>query len=416
MLRDRVIICIGSAWDYDPTSKHQIMKVLARENRILWINYHGSRCPSINRVDLRDSYSALQKVARGIRRVSPSIVQLTPMVIPGAISAPLQWLHQRLLIAQIRRALRIVNPDQSRPVQVWSFAPDVPYLVDAFDEECFIYYCVDEFTEFEGYSADRIRNAERHMLDRADVVITSSESLYETKRVTRPDTLLVRHGVDHDHFASAWRNPKPLPSDLATIPRPIFGYFGLVHHWVDLELLEEIAKLRPLYSFVMIGDCKVDVSRVAKLSNVFLLGRRAYEDLPAYCSAFEGAMMLFTRTSMTRNVNPIKMYEYLAAGLPIISTPLPEAERLTRGITIAETAQDFVTACDKLLAEQEHANPEAISEIVAHETWEAKVEHLSNIIMDHTNPPRRTTSKPKSEVGPWSVPTREPTRTTNILS
>lgn len=408
MLRNRLIICIASSWDYDPTSKHHIMKILSRENQILWINYHGSRRPDFSGTDFHDSYATLRRIAQGIRRVGPSITQVTPMVIPGATAAPLRWLHKRMLIAQIRRAIRAIDPDGTLPVQVWSFAPDVPYLVGAFNEECFVYYCVDEFSQFEGYASDRILAAERELVDNADIVITSSEPLLEAKRHRRPDAVLVRHGVDFDHFSSAWRAPQRPPADLAAIPRPIFGYFGLIHHWVDLDLLAEVARLRPLYSFVLIGECKVNTAKLAGLGNVFFFGRRAYEDLPAYCTAFDGAMMLFMGTPMTRNVNPIKMYEYLAAGVPIVSTPLPEAQRFEGPIKIAETAKGFAEACDGVLATQEDTDPEAISRFVVDQTWEAKVEHLSNLIMAKTNPSAHVASRPVSEIGPWPLPVTAP--------
>jgi glycosyltransferase involved in cell wall biosynthesis len=413
MIQGRLIICIANSWDYDPTSKHQIMKILAEHNTILWINYHGSRRPVVNRSDLKDSYSALRRVARGLRPVSPSIAQLTPMVLPGARNPLLQWLHQRMLIMQIRRAVRALNKDKYKPIQVWSFAPDVPYLVGAFEEECFLYYCVDEYTQFDGFASEHIASSEREQMKRADIVITSSEPLLEAKSAVRPDAQLVRHGVDYDHFAAAWHSSPPRLADLAAIPRPIFGFFGLVHHWVDRALIAEVARRRPLYSFVLIGDCKVDVSELARLDNVFLLGRRAYEDLPAYCASFDAAMLLFTRTAMTRNINPVKMYEYLAAGLPVVSTPLPEARRFAGPIRIAESPGEFAEACDRVSENLGHVDRKAISRLVASETWRAKVEHLSDIVMTGLCPLLQAASKPRSEVGPWTWSVPESVATTH---
>ncbi|MGB2988052.1 MAG: glycosyltransferase [Phycisphaerae bacterium] len=411
MIKDRLIVCIASSWDYDPTSKHQIMRVLSRHNDILWINYHGSRRPEVSRRDLKNICAALGRAACGIRRISPSIVQLTPLVIPGTTNRLLRQLHRHMLIAQIRRAIRSVD-GQGKPIQVWTFAPDVPYLVGAFEEECFLYYCVDDYTQFEGFDADHIAAAENELIDRADIVITASEPLWNTKRERRQSTILVRHGVDYQHFASAWQSSLKPPADLAHVPRPIFGFFGLVHHWVDLTLLGEVARRRPSYSFVLIGDCKVNVSELKRLDNVFLLGRRPYEDLPAYCAAFDAAMLLFARSPMTRNVNPIKMYEYLAAGLPIVSTPLPEAERFDAPILVADTPQHFAEACDQVLATYDRNSREAISRSVRTETWLSKTEHLSRIIMNWLTPPLRIVPAPSAEVVP---PGRKAAETAAIL-
>ena len=407
MIQGRLIVCIASSWDYDPTSKHHIMKILARHNDVLWINYHGTRRPSLGRTDLRDSFSALRRIAAGMQRVAPSIVQLTPMVIPGAKSAPLRRLHRWLLIRSIRRAVQHMTRDSKKPIQLWTFAPDVPYLVGALGEERSVYCCVDEYREFEGFDTERVAIAERELIQRVDVVVTTSEGLHESRSRERSDTVLVRHGVDFDHFASAWRNPKPAPADLAGIPKPIFGYFGLIHHWVDRALLAETARLRPNYSFVLLGDCKVDVSELAALPNVYLLGRKSYESLPAYAAQFDAGLLLFARNKMTKHVNPVKMYEYLAAGLPIVSTPLPEARRFEGPIVIADGAEKFARACDFVL-QRDRRNRPAISECVRKETWFATVERLCEVVTASGSLPAVTPPKSKSKVALLPIPNSEP--------
>jgi len=381
MIEGRLIVCIASSWDYDPTSKHQIMSILSRRNEIVWINYHGTRRPQANAADVWAAKSAIGRFLGGARRVTPSIVQVTPLVIPGAFPAILRRLHQRMLIGQIRRAVRAVDPDGRKPVQLWSFAPDVPYLCGRLNEECSVYYCVDEYSEFEGFDSQKIKTTEEEFMARADLVVTTSQQLYETKRLHIPDTLLVRHGVDFDHFAAAWRSSLPRPDDLAGVPGPIFGFFGLIHHWIDSALLAQVARLRPHYSFVVIGDCRVDVSELARLDNVYLLGRRPYAELPAYCATFDAGLLPFARSAMTRNINPIKMYEYLAAGLPVVSTSLPEARRFEGPITIADTAEDFAEACDGVLAADHSGRREAISATVKDDTWTSRVDLLSEAIM-----------------------------------
>ncbi len=391
MIEGRLIVCIASSWDYDPTSKHQIMKILARRNNILWVNYHGTRRPNASAADVHAAWSAVRRFARGPRQVAPSIVQFTPLVIPGEPRVIPRRLREAMLIRQIRRAIRSIDPEGRKPVQLWSFAPDVPYLCGRLNEECSVYYCVDEYSEFEGFDPDRIRKAERAFMDRADVVVTTSEPLWEAKRKHRPDALLVRHGVDYEHFASAWRTRLPRPDDLAEVTQPILGFFGLIHHWIDCSLIARVARLRPQYSFVLIGDCRIDVSELASLENVHLLGRRPYADLPAYCASFAAGLLPFVRSAMTRNINPIKMYEYLAAGLPVVSTSLPEAARYTGPVTIADTAEDFALVCDNVVAADHPLRRESISAVVSHETWISKTEELSNAII---SAPRRSSYTP----------------------
>jgi len=381
VIRDRLIICIASAWDGDPTSKHHIMKILARHNDVLWVNYHGTRRPTLNRVDVRGALETLGRVMRGVERISDSMWQVTPLVIPGARRTWVDRASQFFLARQIHRAIKTIRRSPQRPVQVWSFAPDVPDLVGCFGEECFVYYCVDAFNEFLGVDADRVTRAETRTLDRADVVFTTSRALQESRSLQRPDAVLMRHGVDFDHFASAWQATPPVPHELRAIPRPVFGFFGLIEHWIDIELLAEVATLRPTYSFVLIGSTRVDVSALRALPNVHLLGRRPYAELPAYAASFDAALMPFTRTSMTRNVNPIKMHEYLAAGLRVVSTSLPEARRYAGRILIADTSHEFAVACDRALSEAEEYPPDFVAQSVMAETWASRVEQLSTVVM-----------------------------------
>jgi glycosyltransferase involved in cell wall biosynthesis len=277
-------------------------------------------------------------------------------------------------------ALRKLDPRGSKPVQVWTFAPDVPYLVGQFHEECFLYYCVDEYSQFDGFDPDRIQEKERELIKRSEVVVTTSEPLWRAKSAQRGDVLLIRHGVDYDHFATAWRSPPARPRELGDLRGPVFGFFGLIHHWVDRILIAEVAKLRPQCSFVLIGDYPADVTSLRRLPNVHLLGRRPYGDLPAYCAAFDAGLLPFMRNAMTRNVNPIKMYEYLAAGLPVVSTTIPEAEAYRGPILFADRPKEFAEACDAVLAADAPGRREAISATVKNETWESKVDYLSEQI------------------------------------
>jgi len=408
VIEGRLIICIASSWDYDPTGKHHIMKRLARRNAVVWVNHHGLRRPRPNRSDARGCIQTLRRVAGGARSIGPSMIQVTPMLLPGAASRVSRAINQFLVTRQIHKAVRSMKNVAARPVQVWSFAPDVPYLCGAFGEECFIYYCVDEHSEFEGVDRDRVSALERETMLGADLVLTTSESLQSAKRGVRPDAVLVRHGVDFDHFSSAWRQRLESPPDVSSIPKPIFGFFGLIQHWVDIQLLARVARLRPDYSFVLIGECRTGIDALRSLPNVHVLGRRHYSSLPAYCAAFDAGLLPFKADALTRHVNPIKMYEYLAAGLPIVSTSLPEARRFVGPIVIADGAEPFAHACDRVIRNQDPEKRMRISGWVENETWDARVEELSELVMRRIEGQHETVSRRKAEVLPWPLPNRNP--------
>ena len=152
MLEGHTILCFASGYDAPPTSKHHVMHLLAEHNTVLWVNYHASRAPTASGSDLRYMAKKLGQVFAGLKTPRPNLHVLTPLVIPLPSSPGARRLNRTLLVSQIRRALRKVG---SGPVQLWSFTPDVPYLLGKFGEEKIVYYCVDDHASFTGYNRSK---------------------------------------------------------------------------------------------------------------------------------------------------------------------------------------------------------------------------------------------------------------------
>jgi glycosyltransferase involved in cell wall biosynthesis len=379
MIKGRNIICVASRWDYDPTSKHQIMKVLARNNHIVWVDYHGSRKPKLNLGDMRAAWSVCKRAARGVLQPREHITQITPLVVPQAKTRLAQSINKALVVSRVERVLKSLP---QRPVQIWSFAPDAWFLAGCFNEERFVYYITDDFKTFEGFDPRWVAQGEKRSIEAADIVVASAQTLFEEYRDGGANgrTHLVRHGVDRAHFASALNGDIEEAPDLESIPRPRFGFFGLIHHWIDIKLIADVARIRPNYQFILLGDRRVDTNILHKLSNVHILGRRPYEELPAYCRGFDVGLMPFTRAELAQHINPIKLREYLAAGLPVVSTPLPEAARYDRDVLMADDAKSFADCCDKALTMNARPLRLARSEAMKAESWDYVVGHLCEIV------------------------------------
>jgi glycosyltransferase involved in cell wall biosynthesis len=239
---------------------------------------------------------------------------------------------------------------------------------------------VDEFSAFSDTNGRHIAELEERLLRKADLVITSAERLRENKAKVNPRTVLVRHGVDFQHFVKACDAGTAIPEDIASLPKPIIGFFGLVADWVDQEAIIATAKAHPEGSVVIIGkvapDC--DVSALKAVPNIHMLGRKTYASLPGYCRAFDVALMPFTVNELTLNANPLKVREYLAAGLPVVSTDIPEVRKV--GLCkMATSTEDFVRKVDECLAEGPGPNRER-AERIFHESWEARVEEIRGFV------------------------------------
>jgi glycosyltransferase involved in cell wall biosynthesis len=263
------------------------------------------------------------------------------------------------------------------------FNPAAGMIAGRLDESQIIYYCVDEYTAFTGASAG-LKQIEDHLFRQADLVVVSAERLFESKKHLNANTHIIRHGTDWQHFRKAIDNKLPTPSDIADLPRPIIGFHGLLADWVDYELIKKVASKFSDCSIVLIGKIAVDAEQKIKVldgvPNIHLLGRKPYADLPAYCKAFDVALNPFAINDLTLAANPLKVREYLAAGVPVVSTDIPEV-RVLSDCLVGKNHDDFIQKVDQALSSS--LSPEEISDAVAHESWEAKVDELRAIIKEH---------------------------------
>lgn len=372
-LRGRDILCFSHDWNGDPLSKTHLMRILSRENRILWVNSIGYRAPTVSKADLRRAFKKLAAVTIALHEVEPNIHVLNPLALPfhGAMA---QGLNRRLLRFQIRRAMRRLG--FTRPMN-WVFNPAAAVVAGTLGEECVIYYCVDEYTAFTGVARESLAGLEQQLLRKSDLVIVSAEQLYESKSPFNRNTFLVRHGVDYRHFRTALDAHVRVPDEIARLPRPVIGFFGLIADWVDVDLMAHVASRFPGGSLVVLGNVTTDVSALRRLPNVHLLGRKPYADLPAYCRGFDVAINPFRINTLTLSANPLKVREYLAAGLPVVSTAIPEVEALGQ-CRIGHDPEEFIREIEAALTDP---GPKVQrSEAMQGESWDARLDTIGGYL------------------------------------
>jgi glycosyltransferase involved in cell wall biosynthesis len=384
LLRGRDILCFSHDWSGDPLSKTHLMRLLARDNRILWINSIGYRTPTASKADVGRALQKLKAAAGPLREVEPNIFVLNPLAIPAYGRPSVRALNRHLLRAQVRRAMRRLR--FRRPIN-WVFNPAAAVIAGALGEETLIYQCVDEYTAFSGVASGSLAELEETLLRRADLVIVSADRLYQSKSAYNPQTVLVRHGVDHDHFRKALDPATKVPDAIANLPRPVIGFFGLIADWVDVDLMARVAERFPGGSLVVLGKATTDVSALEGRPNVHLLGRVPYADLPAYCKGFDVALNPFRISELTLNANPLKVREYLAAGLPVVSTAIPEVEVLGQ-CRIGADDESFLREVQAALADP---GPSLMrSEAIRPESWAARLDeircHLAEVDVARTHP------------------------------
>ncbi len=263
----------------------------------------------------------------------------------------------------------------------WFYSASFVPLLDQFQFESIVYDCMDELTLFKGAPSELLVQ-EKFLIANADIIFTGGKSLYESKKQLHNNVYCFPSSVDQQHFAKAL-NGVSVPDDIAGIPQPIVGYYGVIDERIDLDLLNQTALLNPEVSFVMIGPlAKISESDLPKPGNIHYLGMRSYEVLPNYLKAFAVAMMPFALNDATKFISPTKTLEYMSAGKPIISTPIKDVVRdYDHCVAIVETADQFTNAIQALLHRSFDLEMENhFSQILEKTSWNNTVEKMNLLI------------------------------------
>ena len=263
------------------------------------------------------------------------------------------------------------NAPQRRAL--WYYTPMARRSTADLDADVIVYDCMDELSAFHGAPPEmKLREAE--LLQAADVVFTGGRSLYEAKRNAHRNVLAFPSSVDVAHFAQARQSGATDPADQRGLPGPRLGFFGVIDERLDLELVAGMAKLRPEWSFVMVGPVvKIDPATLPRLANIHWLGGRQYQELPAYLAHWDLGVMPFALNDATRYISPTKTPEFLAAGLPVVSSAITDVIGTygSRGLVeIGTGAEDFVACAEKALTRPRDAWLREVDALLAGMSWD----------------------------------------------
>ena len=260
VLRGRDMLCFGHDWSWRPPiedapdapSRARQPHPLDQLDRVPYRLQASAR-------DLRRAFNKLKAVAEPVKEVEKNIFVLNPLAIPAYGIPWMRTVNRALLRLQILRAMRRLG--LKRPIN-WVFNPMASVVAGSLREELLVYYCVDEFTAFSDAGTRSMIELEDQLIGRADLVIVSAERLLRSKGGKNPHTVLVRHGVDYDHFRKALLPETRIPEDIADLPHPIIGYFGLMAaDWIDIDLMVHVAKHFMGGSLVLLGKVTTDMSQ-----------------------------------------------------------------------------------------------------------------------------------------------------------
>ena len=275
----------------------------------------------------------------------------------------------------------------------WYYTPMALGFTDHFNPQVIVYDCMDELSAFK-FAPQALKERENELFTKADLVFTGGFSLYEAKKHKHPDVHAFPSSIDCDHFNQARKYIQD-PADQASIPHPRIGYYGVLDERMDFELVETVAGRKPEWSFIMIGPvAKIDPHSLPKLPNIYYLGMKQYAELPSYISGWDVAMMPFAHNESTRYISPTKTPEYLAAGKPVVSTPIIDVLRQygRHGlVNIAGTADEFIRVTAMALDNTDREEwLEKVDETLSQNSWDKTWQRMMYLITRKLNEKQRS--------------------------
>ena len=385
MLTGRDIVCISSVdWDFHWQIHHELMSTLAAQgNRVLYIENTGVRPPGVSDITrVRQRLGNWWRSTKGFRLERENLFVYSPLFLPLPYSRLARWINRMLLFRPLRRWMSVTG--FRRPI-AWTFLPTPTALdlIHAMDPALTIYYCADDFSA-SSPAARRILRSEEQLLAEADLVFATSQKLLD--RASRQTTRAHRFpaGVNFDQFSRVAERHDPGPADLAALPRPIAGYVGALHVWLDQQLVAELARRMPDVTFALVGPTHSDTATLTACPNVHLLGAKAHEDVPRYIKGFDVGLVPYRDSEYTASVYPVKLNEYLAMGVPVVASDLAEIRRFNQEhgsvLTIGADADQFERGIRAALVPPAAGAVAQRRAVARDNSWGSRIDGMSALI------------------------------------
>lgn len=334
-------------WEGVQHRPHHFMKRAAESGRtVIFIEPPVSLIAPLKNRKLISKWKSWFK---GPKHVNEKFIVLSPPpFLPfGNKYRSINNINQWLLSKSIKNIVSKLNGS----LELYSFLPNSVDLLKHIKFSNVYYDCVDDHASFTGLiNKEVVEQMEKELMEQSDVCFATANQLLEDRRAWSNNFHLVQNGAEFEHFAQVQTSQLLVPWDIENVKdHSIVGFIGGISDWIDLQIIEDAAKQLPNVTFVMIGPVDTNIESIKKQKNVIFLGSKPYNQLPNYIQSFDICLIPFKINKLTKSVNPIKMYEYLSAGKPIISTPLPEVVLFKDVIEIVSSKDEIVKAINDIL-------------------------------------------------------------------
>ncbi len=385
MIYNNNIICFGFAeWDNPyKTNQHHLMERFSKQNRVLFIESLGLRQPALQKKDLSRIFKRIGKWLGGVRNVSGTLFVFSPLVLPFHKFLLVRIFNHIFLSLQLKYV--VAKLKFSDPI-IWSYVPNAVEFLGVWNEKLSVYHCVDELSANPRIPGEVVKKMEEEYIRRADITFVTAMSLFVEKKRFSSSVYYMPNVADYDLFSKASDSRTEVNPEISKINMPRLGFIGAVSGYkLDFDLIEYLASRHPEWSIIMIGatgegEKAADISGIAAKKNIHLMGGKRYEDLPGYIKGFDVCLLPNKINEYTRNMFPMKFFEYLASGKPVVSTKLAALEEFSRLAYFSKDNEEFENNVEKALKENDSALREERIAAAKKFTWETRIEEMSTII------------------------------------
>ncbi len=386
MIEGRDIVCVSFVtWDDHWGTSQQLMSRLAKSNRVFFVDQPISPLSFVTGVRKRSAvWQQFKRWLSGPRVVAPNVwAGAPPPVIPFRTNTIINRMNAALIRRWMRTSLKKLGFTDT---VYWNFEPGLPGLAAGAKPALAVFHCVDDFSAipYWWHNSGNQMGLEEACCKESDVVVCTGRNLVESRRKFNANIHFVPEGADVQAFAAAAAGEVPPPASMAALPGRIIGYVGVIDFRLDVPLIEFMASKHPEWSFALVGPVKgdtMDLAGLRALSNVHFLGRQQLDDVPAFVKAMDVTLIPYVLNDYTHHIFPLKLYEYMAAGKPIVSSAMSEMLHYEGDeMAIGRTPEDFLAKVEAAIAEDSPERQAARIAKASTESWDARVEEVSEIL------------------------------------
>jgi glycosyltransferase involved in cell wall biosynthesis len=326
---------------------------------------------------------------KGPRQIEPNLhVATLPILLPFfQMSHSINSVNHVIVRAVLKRWIATLG---LRKPLLWIYTPFSESLIDGLDNSGVIYECVDEFRAAKGFVRAAVVGAmEDSLLRKVSLTIVTQESLLPRRAQICAHTFCVPNGADTDLFRRVTEDSQPSGALIQSLPHPRLGFVGHIQYWIDLKLIRYIAERRPGWAIALIGPmgALANSGELKGLSNVHLLGRQPQSEIPRLLKGIDLCLNPYKRDDVAVHASPLKLYEYLAAGKPVVSTEMPEAHKFGNHVLIGRSHEEFLSQCERVLASLPES-PEIIHSrmrLAAEHSWTNRFAEVNRIVAEQVD-------------------------------